>query len=168
MRLFNYLSLALITLTLLGLSSCTQDPTAPQVGSGTELKAKVAGREFTFPLNLVAPAAYDPATMNANFSGVITGDTSRTIRVSFIYDIDKGPFPATLSKPDVSIVYVETVAGNSLTYNCPVGVTGCSVTLTGSNGTIADGTFNATLARFDDSTKTVAITGGTFSVKLTR
>ena len=88
--------------------------------------------------------------------------------LTFTYDIDAGTFPTTIGNPDVSIVYSEVNGSSSSSYSCPIGVSGCSVTLSATDKTTVDGTFNANLADPNDTTKTVSVTGGEFSVKLNR
>ncbi len=162
------LLLLVSSLLLLALSSCKEDPVSSNVGSGTILKATVNGQSFTFPLNAVSPPSYNASTKTGTFTGVLTGTPSRTLSISFTHDIDNGTFPTTLGNPDVSVTYSEVSGTASASYSCPIGTSGCSVTLTATDKSIVDGTFNATLADPNDTTKQVSITAGSFSVKLNR
>lgn len=153
---------------LLFLASCKEDPVSSNVGSGTVLKGAVNGVSYTFPLNAVSPPSYNASTKTGTFTGVITGTPSRTLSITFTHDIDNGTFPTTLGNPDVSIIYTEVNGSSTSSYSCPIGATGCSVTLSATDKTTVDGTFNANLADPNDTTKTVSITSGSFSVKLNR
>jgi len=156
------------SLPMLLVISCGPDPVSSNVGSGTVLKATVNGQPYSFPLNAVSPPTYNVGTRTGSFTGVLTGNPSRSVSVSFTYDIDNSALPITLGNPDVSIIYTEVSGSNSSSFSCPIGVSGCSVTLSATDKTIVDGTFNANLADPSDTTRRVSITAGSFSVKLNR
>lgn len=153
---------------LLAVASCKEDPVRSNVGSGTMLKASVNGVSYTFPLNSVSPPAYNASTMTGTFTGVITGTPSRALTITFTHDIDNGAFPVTLGDPDISIIYSEVDGSGTSSYSCPIGASGCSVTLTATDKAIVDGTFNANLSDPSNTAKTVSITAGSFSVKMNR
>lgn len=162
--------LPFILAALAVLPSCTETATGPTVGSGDILDATVNGTPLS--LDLVDATdfnTYDVALHQTHFGGTLTsGNTTKTITVSLTYDLDNGTFPHTLTGSAITINYAERTNGVDTIYDCPIGTSSCTVTLSGSNGTIVDGTFSATLAQTNDATKTVTITAGKFSAKLTR
>jgi hypothetical protein len=152
------------------LASCADAVTGPGVGSGNLLEATVNGTSTTFDVvsDISGFNTYTAISNEARFAGPVVGNTSRSITLRATYDLDKGPFPKTLSDDDVSIIYIESSGTSALTYNCPIGGHSCSITLTASDGETVDGTFHATLSESNDSTKKVTIENGKFSVKLKR
>jgi hypothetical protein len=169
MRASRYLLVPLAA-SLLVLFSCTDNATGPGVGSGNLLEASVNGTKLTFDVasDIIGFNTYTAATNEARFAGSAVGATSKSLTLRATYDLDKGPFPKTLTGDDVSIIFIEPESTGTVTYNCLLGSSNCSITLTASNGVTVDGTFNATLSASSDTTQKVTITNGTFSVKLKR
>jgi hypothetical protein len=170
MRAFRFLLAVLAASFLLPLNSCTEAPTGPGVGPGNILEATVNGTKLTIDVgsDIANFNTYTVASHEVNFGGTVVGTPSKTITARFTYDIDKGPFPKTLGGDSISIIYIETSTSGVMTYDCPTTGGSCSITVTGSNGEIVDGTFTATLAESTDPTKTVTITNGKFSARLKR
>lgn len=165
MKRFSLLAALLLATVLVACEESSVNP----VGSGTELKATVNGAALTFPLNTDAAGApaYDASTHHASFSGTIVGTTSRTISLSFISDISTSSYPRTLGESDaVQIIYVETAGTAVSSYACSIPNSDCRVTLTGSDGNTADGTFQATLRDPNDTSRVATVVDGRFSVKL--
>ena len=168
MRVSRFTLAVLATSFLLPLISCNEDPTGPGVGPGNVLEARVNGTTIDVGTDIANFNTYTIASKDVNFGGTLVGTPTKTITVRFTYDIDKGPFPKTLGGDSLSIIYVETSASGTLNYDCPTTGGSCTLTVTGSNGTVVDGTFSATLAERNDPTKTVSVTNGKFSARLTR
>ena len=162
------LSAVTLTIVALGLSSCEPTPTGPGtgLGNGTTLVATVSGVTYAFDLdpNVVG---YDEANQQVRFGGVVSNSgLIRTINASFFSDISSGTYPRTVTGDDVFVVYIENASGQNEIYDCSTSPDRCSITITGSNGQIVDGTFSAHLTNKSDASKTIVITGGRFSVKV--
>ncbi len=164
MRAYHLALVPLVTALLL--SACTEDTTGPDVGTGNELKATINGQTVVWDVSSLA-STYDVGSKQVLFGETLTGSPSKTVLLRFNYDIDKGPFPHTVSGNAINIVYTES-GSSVLTYDCLGNDDHCSITITRSNGEIVDGTFNAMLSERSDSTKKVTITNGSFSIKLNR
>lgn len=167
MRAYRFALVPLFTGLLLG--GCTEEVTGPGIGSGTELVATVNGQRLEMNINTDPSTTYYDSTLKQGyFSGTLVGTPSKTILLGFNSDIDKGTFPRTIGKESINIIYTEGSGTTALTYDCPNPAASCQIIVTNSNGQIVDGTFSATLTERTDPSKTVTITNGKFSVKLTR
>jgi len=152
------------------ISSCTETTTGPQIGPGNILEATVNGTKLTFDVATDAANfnTYTIATNEARFAGPLVSAPATTLTLRASYDLDKGPFPKTLTGSDVSIIFIEINVDGTFIYNCPIGTQSCTITLTGSNGETVDGTFSAQLSESLGTPRTVKIENGKFSVKLKR
>jgi len=161
------LSLFAALLLATAVVACDDSSVNPGVGSGTELKAVVNGIALTFPVNtdVAGAPSYDATTHRASFSGTIVGAPSRTLSLAFTSDISGGTYPRTVSG-DAMITYVEATTSSTTGYICSMDSADCRVTLTASDGTIVDGTFQATLRNPNDTSKTASVVDGRFSIKL--
>lgn len=165
MKLFSLLAAALLCTTLAACDDTSVNP----IGNGTELKATVNGTALTLPLNTDAAGAptYNATTHEASFSGTMVGAPSRTLSLAFTSDISSGSYPRTLTDDNgVQIIYIETNGTTVSNYACSIDHSDCEVVLTGSNGSIVDGTFKATLHDPNDTNRIATVVDGRFSVKL--
>jgi len=155
----------LIALALLTFNACKETTVGPTTGSGNVLEATVNDTKLSFDLDLspLSPASYDTTLHRVSFNGTIVGTPSKTVSVSFTFDIDKGTYPTTLTGSVVSMVYIE----GTNAYNCDLTANDCSIIVTSHSGDIVDGTFTG-LLKASDPTKTVTIKDGKFSAKLKR
>ncbi len=157
----------IVAFALATLTGCEETPTEPNVGNGKELKATIDGEAITFDIE-TSLSEYNETILNGRFSGSTSSAPVQSITISFSgFDIDNGTYPTTLTGADVFItLVVEGDGGMDKEYNC-VG-NNCTITLVASDGEIVDGTFQGVLTNPDDSSDTITITNGTFSVRLTR
>ena len=159
---------AIVALLVLAIVGCEEVPTQPTVGSGNELKATIDGEAITFDIES-SQSEYDALILSGRFQGTTSSEPLQSIVLTFSqFDIDNGTFPTTLSGADITMTVALSDAGDNKVYQCAVGSTDCSITLTGSNGEIVDGTFQGILTNTSDTNDKLTITNGQFSVKLTR
>jgi hypothetical protein len=171
MRASRLLMVPLVASLVMLISSCKDNTTGPiQVGPGNILEATVDGRKLTF--DVASDAAnfntYSVSSNETRFAGGLIGTPGTTMTLRASYDLDKGPFPKTLTGTDVSVIFIEITVDGTFIYNCPLGTNSCSITLTGSDGETVDGTVSADLSESTGQNTTAKITDGKFSVKLRR
>lgn len=165
-RGLQWIVVALLTLTAFG---CEELPNEPNVGTGKVLEAAINGVDVTFDLEEDA-TEYDAATLFGRFGGS-TPDAVTTLSLSFArFNIDEGPFPTVISGGDITMTLVDSSAAGKKTYVRPLNANAlqCSITITGSDGEIVDGTFFGTLESTDDPNDVVVVMEGKFSAKLNR
>ena len=157
---------ALLIIVVIG---CEETPVQPVVGSGNELKATIDGQEFTFDIE-ASQSEYDTLLLSGRVQGTTSSEPLQSIVITFgHFDIDNRTFPVTRTGGDVTMTVAFSDAGGNKVYQCAVGSTDCSVTLTASNGEIVDGTFQGILTNTtntNDANDKITITKGRFSVRL--
>ncbi|MGE3801097.1 MAG: hypothetical protein AB7H80_08770 [Candidatus Kapaibacterium sp.] len=147
------------------ITGCEETPVQPNVGNGKELKGTIDGQAITFDIE-TSLSEYDTSILFGRFGGSTSALPVQSITITFNFDIDKGSFPTTLTGADITItLVVEGDGGTDIDYNC---TSDCSITLIESDGEIVDGTFQGTLVNSKDSSDTITITNGSFSVRLAR
>lgn len=158
-----------VVLLAMGAAGCVEQPTEPNVGSGNLLEAAINGVDRTFELSGEV-SEYEVATLVGRFGGS-TADGATSLIISFSqFNIDEGPFPTVLFGGDITMTLVDSSAAGKKTYVRPITANAlqCSVTITGSDGEIVDGTFFGTLESTDDPNDVIVVMEGTFSAKLNR
>jgi hypothetical protein len=163
------LKAAASVVAVLILASCEESPIQPQVGSGEELTATIDGVPVEFTL-VEGESTYDTASLFGLVSGSTDAMPVRTILLRFSQvDIDDTEFPVPLDGPAVNITLTVSSGGGDKSYQCPATMSDCRITLTASNGTIVDGTFEGTVVEVGaDPADSIRITDGEFSARVTR
>ncbi len=170
MQIRIWKSALLLPALLLGLAAtgCSEDPVTPSGNDTTDvLSARVNDLSYNFGITS-SFSQYDLTSKRGEFGGTITGSPARTLRVSFILDLDTAKLPQTLHDPNVGITYSTLATGDTAFYDCGILTTNCQLTVTSRNGDRVNGTFSATLVNQKDTTKKVTITSGQFSASLKR
>ena len=165
-RGMEWIAVALLAMWVVG---CVEEPTGPNVGSGNLLEAAINGVDRTFELSGDV-SEYEVATLFGRFGGS-TADGVTSLSITFSqFNIDEGPFPTVLSGGDITMTLVDSSAAGKKTYVRPITANAlqCSVTITGSDGEIVDGTFFGTLESTDDPNDVIVVMEGKFSAKLNR
>ncbi len=159
-----------VLLTLL-LAGCTggDEQTGPDLGQAY-LEASIQGTDVAFGPNLVK-GAYDTLSHQVSITAQTQLTTTESeddnfLQVTFTYDIEHDPLPATVGPPDYSVIFRRgTSRSDTTTFVLGPGDEGSGQLRITSfeNGRLVSGTFSGTLVGIADSTNRVPLENGRFA-----